>query len=147
MSTHSSAGYEPTSDSTLDALAAELGAMHVIAKALSDVSDSDTRRRVLSWAHERFITAAVPVALPVRPAETRPDHVDDTLEVDSLYELFEGPQNDAALLALRAAGVEPDEPQTTIESNKRDLRGGAIGMLIRAVSRGVAVLAAQSQTA
>jgi hypothetical protein len=146
MSTHS-AGHERTSDSTLDALAAELGAMQVIANALSDIRDSDTRRRVLSWANERFVTAAVSVALPVRSPEITAVNADDTLEVDSLYELFERPQNDAALLALQAAPLDIDERAAAIAGDKRDLRGGAIGILIRGVSRGLAVLAAQLQTA
>ena len=146
MSTHS-AGHEPTSDSTLDALAAELGAMQVIANALSDIRDCDTRRRVLSWANERFVTAAVTVALPARPAESRAVMVDDTLEVDSLAEFFERPSNDAALLAFQAAAIEVDEPPAAVADDKRDLRGGALGMLIRGVSRGLAVLAAQWQTA
>ena len=147
MSTHS-AGHEATSDSTLDALAAELGAMQVIANALSDIRDSDTRRRVLSWANERFVTAAVSVAPPVRPTETRPVSIDDTLEVDSLYEFFERrPQNDAALLALQAAPLEVEEPAAAIEHDTRDVRGGALGMLVRGLSRGLALLAAQWQTA
>ena len=146
MSTYS-AGYEPTSDSTLDALAAELGAMQVIANALSDIQDSDTRRRVLSWANERFVTAAVAVALPVRATEIRAVCTDETLEVDSLAEFFERPQNDTALLALQAAALNGYEPPNAIETDKRDLRGGAIGMVIRGVSRGLAVLAAQWQTA
>ena len=147
MSTHS-AGLTPTSDSTLDALAAELGAMQVIANALSDIRDSDTRRRVLSWANERFVTAAVSVAPPVRPTETRPVSDDDTLEVDSLYEFFERrPQNEETLLALQAAPVEVEEPAAAIEHDKRDLRGGIFGMVVRGVSRGLAVLADQWQTA
>jgi len=147
MSTQS-AGHEPTSDSTLNALAAELGAMQVIANALSDIRDSDTRRRVLSWANERFVTAAVSVAPPVRAAETKPVSVDDTLEVDSLYEFFERrPQNDAALLALQAAPLEVVESPAAIEHDTRDARGGAFGMLIRGLSRGLAVLVAQWQTA
>ena len=147
MSTHS-AGLKPTSDSTLDALAAELGAMQVIANALSDIHDADTRRRVLSWANERFVTAAVSVAPPVRPTETRTACVDDTLEVDSLYEFFERrPQNDAALLALQAAPLEVEEPPAAIEHVTPDLRSGAFGMLLRGVSRGLAVLAAQWQEA
>jgi len=147
MSTQN-AGHEATSDSTLDALAAELGAMQVIANALSDIRDSDTRRRVLSWANERFVTAAVSVAPPVRPAETRSVGVDDTLEVDSLYEFFERrPHNDAALLALQAAPLEAVESPAAIEHGTRDLRGGAFGMLVRGLSRGLAVLASQWQTA
>jgi len=147
MATHS-AGHEPTSDSTLDALAAELGAMQVIANALSDIRDSDTRRRVLSWANERFVTAAVSVAPPVRPTETRSISVDDTLEVDSLYEFFERrPQNDAALLALQAAPLEVVEPAPAIEHDRRNVRGGAFGMVVRGLSRRLAVLAAQWQTA
>ena len=147
MSTHS-AGHTPTSDSTLDALAAELGAMQVIANALSDIHDSDTRRRVLSWANERFVTAAVSVAPPARPTETRTVAVDDTLEVDSLYEFFERrPQNDAALLALQAAPLDVEEPPAAVAHDTRDQRGGALGMLIRGVSRGLAVLAAQWQEA
>src|SRR5690349_9456110 len=147
MSTHSAAQI-PTSDSTLDALAAELGAMQVIANALSDIHDSETRRRVLSWANERFVTAAVTVAAPVHPIETRTISVDDTLEVDSLYEFFERrPQNDAALLALQAAPVEVEQPPAAIARDARDLRGGAFGMLIRGVSRGLAVLAGQWQEA
>ena len=147
MSTHS-AGHEATSDSTLDALAAELGAMQVIANALSDIRDADTRRRVLSWANERFVTAAVSVTPPVRPAETRPVSVDDTLEVDSLYEFFERrPQHDAALLALQAAPLDVVEPPAAIEHDAREVRGGALGMLVRGLSRGLAVLVAQWQTA
>ena len=147
MSTQS-AGHEPTSDSTLNALAAELGAMQVIANALSDIRDSDTRRRVLSWANERFVTAAISVAPPVPAAETKPVSVDDTLEVDSLYEFFERrPQNDAALLALQAAPLEVVESPAAIEHDTRDARGGAFGMLIRGLSRGLAVLVAQWQTA
>jgi hypothetical protein len=143
-----SAGHESTSNPTLDALAAELGAMQVIANALSDIRDCDTRRRVLSWANERFITAAVTVAVPVQSTpETRAVDIDDTLEVDSLAEFFERPQNDTALLALQAAAVAIDEPPAAIETDQRDLRGGAIGMIIRGVSRGLAVLAAQWQTA
>jgi hypothetical protein len=134
-------------DSTLDALAAELGAMQVIANALSDIRDSDTRRRVLSWANERFVTAAVAVAVPVAPMERKAVDADDTLEVDSLYEFFERPQNDAALLALQAAAIEGHEAPAAIENDKRDLRGGAVAMLIRGVSRGLAVLAGQWQTA
>jgi hypothetical protein len=143
-----SAGHESTSNPTLDALAAELGAMQVIANALSDIRDCDTRRRVLSWANERFITAAVAVAVPVQSTtEMRAVDTDDTLEVDSLAEFFERPQNDTALLALQAAAVAIDEPPAAIETDQRDLRGGAIGMIIRGVSRGLAVLAAQWQTA
>jgi hypothetical protein len=143
-----SAGHESTSNPTLDALAAELGAMQVIANALSDIRDCDTRRRVLSWANERFITAAVTVAVPVQSTpEIRAVDIDDTLEVDSLAEFFERPQNDTALLALQAAAVAIDEPPAAIETDQRDLRGGAIGMIIRGVSRGLAVLAAQWQTA
>ena len=143
-----SAAHESTSNPTLDALAAELGAMQVIANALSDIRDSDTRRRVLSWANERFVTAPVSVAPPVRPTETRPVSEDDTLEVDSLYEFFERrPQNDAALLALQAAPVEVEQPATAIEHDKRDLRGGVFAMVVRGVSRGLAVLADQWQTA
>jgi hypothetical protein len=148
MGTHS-AGHEPRSNSTLDALAAELGAMQVIASALSDIQDFDTRRRVLSWANERFTTAAAAVAAPVQPTERKAIDVDDTLEVDSLYEFFERrPQNDAALLALQAAAIDIDEPRAEIENDKRDLRGGgAAGMLIRGVARGLAALAAPWQTA
>src|SRR6476661_4773749 len=143
-----SAGHESTSNPTLDALAAELGAMQVIANALSDIRDCDTRRRVLSWANERFITAAVTVAVPVQSTpEIRAVDIDDTLEVDSLAEFFERPQNDTALLALQAAAVAIDEPPAAIETDQRDPRGGAIGMIIRGVSRGLAVLAAQWQTA
>ena len=146
MSTHS-AGHEATSDSTLDALAAELGAMQVIANALSDIRDSDTRRRVLCWANERFVSAAVSVAVPARPAESKAVIVDDTLEVDSLAEFFERPSNDTALLAFQAAAIEVDEAPAAVADETRDLRGGAVGMLIRGVSRGLAVLAAQWQTA
>ena len=143
-----SAGHESTSNPTLDALAAELGAMQVIANALSDIRDCDTRRRVLSWANERFMTSAVPVAVPVpSTSETRAVDTDDTLEVDSLAEFFERPQNDTALLALQAAAMAVDEPPAALDTDKRDLRGGAIGMIIRGVSRGLAVLAAQWQTA
>jgi len=143
-----SAGHESTSNPTLDALAAELGAMQVIANALSDIRDCDTRRRVLSWANERFITAAVPVAVPVQlTTETRAVDTDDTLEVNSLAEFFERPQNDTALLALQAAAMAIDEPPAAIDTDKRDLRGGAIGMLFRGVSRGLALLAGQWQTA
>jgi len=142
-----SAGHDSTPNPTLDALAAELGAMQVIANALSDIRDCETRRRVLSWANERFMTA-VPVAAPVQPtAVTRAVDTDDTLEVDSLAEFFERPQNDTALLAMQAAAMVIDEPPAAIEPDRRDLRGGAIGMVIRGVSRGLAVLAAQWQTA
>jgi len=143
-----SAGHESTFNPTLDALAAELGALQVIANALSDIRDCDTRRRVLSWANERFMTSAVPVAVPVpSTSETRAVDTDDTLEVDSLAEFFERPQNDTALLALQAAAMAVDEPPAALDTDKRDLRGGAIGMIIRGVSRGLAVLAAQWQTA
>jgi len=143
-----SAAHDSTSNPTLDALAAELGAMQVIANALSDIRDCETRRRVLSWANERFMTAEVPVAVPVQATPvTRAVATDDTLEVDSLAEFFERPQNDTALLAMQAAAMVTDEPPAAIESDKRDLRGGAIGMVIRGVSRGLAVLAAQWQTA
>jgi hypothetical protein len=143
-----SAAHDSTSNPTLDALAAELGAMQVIANALSDIRDCETRRRVLSWANERFMSAAVAVAVPVQPTPvTRAAATDDTLEVDSLAEFFERPQNDTALLAMQAAGMVIDEPPAAIESDKRDLRGGAIGMVIRGISRGLAVLAAQWQTA
>lgn len=143
-----SAAHESTSNPTLDALAAELGAMQVIANALSDIRDCDTRRRVLSWANERFVTAAVVVSVPVQSTpEIRAVATDDTLEVDSLAEFFERPQNDTALLALQAAAMAIDEPPAAIETDPRDLRGGAIGMVIRGVSRGLAVLAAQWQTA
>jgi hypothetical protein len=40
-----------------------------------------------------------------------------------------------------------DEPPAAIETDRSDLRGGALGMVIRGVSRGLAVLAAQWQTA
>ena len=142
-----SAGHQSSTNPTLDALAAELGAMQVIANALSDIRDCDTRRRVLSWANERFLTAAVPVAVPVQTPAIRAVDIDDTLEVDSLAEFFERPQNDTALLALQAAAMAIDEPPAAIETDQRDLRGGAIGMIIRGVSRGLAVLAAQWQTA
>jgi hypothetical protein len=143
-----SAGHESTSNPTLDALAAELGAMQVIANALSDIRDCDTRRRVLSWANERFMTAAIPAAPLVQSTTAiRAVDADDTLEVDSLAEFFERPQNDTALLALQAAGMAFDEPPAAIETDKRDLRSGAIGMVIRGVSRGLAVLAAQWQAA
>jgi hypothetical protein len=84
----------------------------------------------------------------VRAAETKPVSVDDTLEVDSLYEFFERrPQNDAALLALQAAPLEVVESPAAIGHDTRDARGGAFGMLIRGLSRGLAVLVAQWQTA
>jgi len=144
-----SAAHESTSNPTLDALAAELGAMQVIANALSDIRDCETRRRVLSWANERFMTVAV--AVPTEAAQSTPEtkaaDIDDTLEVDSLAEFFERPQNDTALLAMQAAAMAIDEPPAAIEADKRDLRGGAIGVIVRGVSRGLAVLAAQWQTA
>jgi hypothetical protein len=146
MSTYS-ADHELVSDSTLDALAAELGAMQVIAKALSDIRDCDTRLRVLSWANERFVTAAVPTVLPVRATATTPANIDDSLEVDSLYEFFERPQNATELLALQAAGVGTDESQTVLDTKGREARGGTLGLLVRRVSRGLAVLAGQWQTA
>src|SRR4051794_24638209 len=123
MSTQS-AGYDATSDSTLDVLAAELGAMQVIAKALSDIRDCDTRRRVLCWANERFVTAAVAVALPVRATETRPIDVDadDTLEVNSLADFFERPQHDTALLALHADAVDIGQAHTAVEHDAADAR-------------------------
>jgi len=139
------ADYEPIADSNLDALAAELGAMQVIAKALGDIRDVDTRRRVLTWANERLVvTAAVPAALPARAAQIAQVEVDDTLEVDSLAEFFERPQNAAELLALHAAAIESEQVQSAFEN---EARGGALGKLVRGVSRGLAGLVAQWQTA
>lgn len=144
-----SAAHDSTSNPILDALAAELGAMQVIANALSDIRDCETRRRVLSWANERFMTVAVAVPTVPVPSttETKAVDADDTLEVDSLAEFFERPQNDTALLAMQAAAMAIEEPPAAMATDKRDLRGGALGMVIRGVSRGLAVLAAQWQTA
>jgi len=82
------ADHDSIADSTLDALATELGAMQVIGQALGSIRDRETRLRVLAWAHERFNAAPAAAPRPVRSATPAADE-DPTLSVDSLYELFE----------------------------------------------------------
>src|SRR5262245_61624983 len=101
-----------TADTPLNALAAELGAMQVIAKALSDIHDRETRHRVLSWANERFTEVAPPVPAPIYAAATPSPLCDDpTLSVEGLEEFFEQPRGVAELLALQTLQELPVLPE------------------------------------
>jgi hypothetical protein len=141
MSTHIA---EHDSNSTLDTLAAELGAMQIIAKALSDVRDRDARQRVLSWAQERF-TELPPAPLPVCVATPKPaQDDDDTLSVEGLQEFFEQPRGVAELMALQTL---PNFAESSHGASADDGREpGLLGMLVRGVANRLKVLAAEWQT-
>src|SRR5262249_46837544 len=82
------ADHAPRSTQTLDALAAEIAAMQVIANALSDIHDREARQRVLSWALERF-TAPSPPPQVVYATAPWPLGDDPTLSCEGLEEFFE----------------------------------------------------------
>jgi hypothetical protein len=147
MSTYT-ADHEVTEDSTLDALAAELAAMQVIAKTLSAIRERDTRCRVLAWANERFTAAPAMEPLPVHPAGWKPATDDPTLEVDSLYEFFEPARSAADSLAAAAAFAEP-YPAPAPEMHEPPASGQLrpLAMLLRGLARGVRLLAGEWQTA
>jgi hypothetical protein len=68
----------------------ELRAMQEIAVALHRL-DQPTRSRVLRWITERFqsdLPAATPAAAAHGSSSTAPIHVDETLSVESLNDLF-----------------------------------------------------------
>src|SRR5262245_42781999 len=128
MATHT-ADHDLIADSTLDALATELGAMQVIGQALASIRDRETRTRVLAWAQERFNPALAPAPLPVRSAATAADG-DPTLSVDSLYELFE-PRSATELLAADAAPQWTPGYITPSPHEPADRKERAIGRLMR----------------
>jgi len=139
------ADHDRSSDSTLDALAAELGAMQTIAKALTDIRDLEARHRVLSWANERFIVALPTVTAPVCSIALRAAlNEDPTLSVEGLEEFFEQPRGVAELLALQSIQELPDFALPAAAAETRE--GGPLGMLIRGVSSGLKALVAEWQT-
>src|SRR5438045_726413 len=147
MSTYT-AEHDVTEDSTLDALAAELAAMQVIAKTLSTIRERDTRCRVLAWATERFTAAPEMEPLPVHPAGWKPATDDPMLEVDSLYEFFEPARGVADSLAAATAFAE-SYPAPATETHQPAASGQQrpLGMLLRGVARGLRLLAREWQTA
>ena len=141
------AEFDQVFDTTLDALASEIAAMEVIAKALSNIRDRETRQRVLSWAHDRFTVAPPPMPMAAA-APAVSVNTDPTLEVDSLAEFFDRPQTAAELLALHAASAFPEPETPDAASNWRAARErGPIGILVHGISRGLELIAAQWQTA
>jgi hypothetical protein len=148
MSTYS-ADLDPIADSHLDSLAAELGAMQVIAKALAEIRDRETRRRVLAWADAKFSTAPPPPApLPARAAAARAADEDPTLSVDSLYEFFEQPRSVTDLVAFEATAAQRGLTPAAADVDPRpELEGRPIKKLVRVFARRLELLAAEWQTA
>ncbi|HKB09865.1 MAG TPA: hypothetical protein VKD69_04390 [Vicinamibacterales bacterium] len=131
----------------VDALAAELAAMQVIARALSDIDDRESRHRVLCWAKERFITALPPVAPPVATAVRSALADDPTLSVEGLEEFFEQPRGVAEMLALQT--MSEFVPIASDDDFTRSRDGGwmaTIGILARGLANGLRALAADWQT-
>jgi hypothetical protein len=145
MSTHT-ADQDPIADSTLDALAAELAAMQLIAKALSSVRDHETRLRVLSWAHERFNAASALEQPPVSTVASMAAD-DDPLSVDSLQEFFEpsGRGESVAAQALAAHAWREEAPPAADPRPARDER--PLRNLARGVANGLELLVTQWLTA
>ena len=139
--------HDQTADSNLNALAAELGAMQVIAKALSDIRDRDARQRVLTWANERFTAPPAPAPVPIHAVAPRSALCDDpTLSVEGLEEFFEQPRGVAEMLALQSIQELPD-PALLGSADTRARDGGPLGKLARTVAGGLKALAAEWQAA
>jgi len=88
-----------------DEVGAEVEAMREVARALAALPDAQSRARVLRWAMERYHLDATPMAAPVLPVVAAPAvpvamaapavpeamtvaGPDQSLEVDSLFDLF-----------------------------------------------------------
>jgi hypothetical protein len=146
MSTYT-ADHEPIAESTLDALASELGAMQVIGQALSSIRDRETRQRVLAWAHERFTMAPAPEPLPIRSTAVRAADEDPTLSVDCLFEFFE-PRTATALLAPEPADAQwQSAPFAAAADVSADRGDGPLHKVIRGIASGVELLAGKWLTA
>jgi hypothetical protein len=130
----------PSSVSTLDTLAAEIGAMQVIARALGDIHDREGRQRVLSWAHERF-TALPPAPAVFATAAKAVVDEDPTLSCEGLEEFFERPRGVAEILALQT--LEDFQPAGDAPT-RRERR--PLDMLMRSINNGLELLLAKLQT-
>ena len=69
-------------------ITAELEAIVAIGKALTRLQSSDSRRRVMAWAVDRFATAQVAAAAPTQDAPAP----DQTLAIDGVADLFAPPR-------------------------------------------------------
>jgi hypothetical protein len=146
MSTYS-AELDQNADSNLNALAAELGAMQVIAKALSDIRDREARQRILTWANERFTALPAPAPVPIHAVAPRSALCDDpTLSVEGLEEFFEQPRGVAEMLALQSIQELPD-PAQLVPAGARGRDGGPFAKLARTVAGSIKALAAEWQAA
>jgi len=95
-----------TADPTLDAVAVELEAMQVIARALGGIRDPQIRQRVLQWANERFNGGRTPD--PPRPRREPVDNSDESgLDVGPLYDFFNVARPSTESLSLQADAPEP----------------------------------------
>jgi hypothetical protein len=145
MSTYTAA-HEPIADSTLDALATELGAMQAIGQALSSIRDREIRQRVMAWANERFTMAPPPEPLPVRSTAMKAADEDPTLSVDSLWELFE-PRAATDLLPPEPDSRWEPAPFATVADVAAARGEGPLHRLVRGVAGGLEFLAGKWLTA
>jgi len=134
--------HAPGSDATLDALAAEIAAMHVIANALADIPDAEARQRVLSWARGRF-TAPPSLTRPV--VATRPVDHDPTLSCEGLEEFFERPRSVAERLAVETSDDFRNFAQTATAAESPAMRR-PFEVLIRGLNNGLEFLLTKLQT-
>jgi len=139
---NSAVDHAPGSLAPLDALAAEIAAMQVIANALADIPDREARQRVLSWARERF-TAPLSPARPV--FATRPVDNDPTLSCEGLEEFFEQPRGVAERLAVETMERFPGLAQTAAVAETAAVRR-PFGVVIRGLNNGLEFLLAKLQT-
>ena len=111
-----------------DQLSTELDAIITIGRALSNIPDAETRKRVMRWAIERFSIDVTPAPEPVGDLELpanimpAPDHDEapaESLNVDGLSELFP-PVADNAFAAER--GFAPARDRKRPKSSGDRLR-------------------------
>jgi hypothetical protein len=94
-------------------ISAELDAMRAVGHALARLHDPAARARVLRWAAERFETP-LEATSGDRGGMTAPvvtlDPIDNSVNMDELHELFDGPSGSARLEILHLDAAEPSPP-------------------------------------
>jgi hypothetical protein len=94
-------------------ISAELDAMHTVGHALARLHDPAARARVLRWAAERFETALDATSGDgggMTAAVVTRDPIDQSVNMEGLHELFDGPSGSPRLEILHLDTVEPPAP-------------------------------------
>jgi len=104
------------SEETFDAITVEIDAMEAIARVLADIRDPDARQRILRWADLRFGQTSPTGAATAQAAPTGLSD-DASLSVDTLHDLFDGPQSgDPATSQAGTPEIGAFEPVTRAAS-------------------------------